>query len=193
MALYAAYRRHFSSSTRRLNLYISNVGKQPIIYSPAVTFNHTPESFRVTGPLGTTSIPLDPYIQLTFPEPNTLWVRVENSQIRKQRQMWGTTRTLIQNAIEGMTNGFSVPLYLVGVGYRAALETDPRGQGAGERLNLKLGHSHSILVPIPPHIKASVPTPTKIVLGCTDKQLLGQFAASIREHRKPEPYKGKVR
>lgn len=188
-------RRCFSSSAQRSNLFISNVGKQPVVYTPAVTFKQTPTEFIVTGPLGTTSVALDPFVQLSFPEPNTLWVRVEDSQIRKQRQMWGTTRTLIQNAIEGMTNGFSVPLYLVGVGYRAALETDPRGQsdgGTGERLNLKLGQSHSVLIPIPPHIKASVPTPTKIVLECTDKQRLGQFAASIREHRKPEPYKGKV-
>ncbi|KAK1229871.1 54S ribosomal protein L6 mitochondrial [Marasmius sp. AFHP31] len=93
-----------------------------------------------------------------------------------------------------MTEGFTVPLYLVGVGYRAALEEDPRGTsdgGNGKRLHMKLGYSHSIFVPIPPHIKAEVPTPTKIVVSCTDKHLLGLFAAKIRGYRKPEPYKGK--
>ena len=95
-----------------------------------------------------------------------------------------------------MTEGFNVPLYLVGVGYRAALEDDPRGTengGGGKRLNMKLGFSHSVFVPIPPHIKAEVPTATKIILSCTDKHQLGLFAAKVRKWRPPEPYKGKVR
>lgn len=94
-----------------------------------------------------------------------------------------------------MTEGFSVNLYLVGVGYRAAMEDDPRGTeegGNGKRLNMKLGFSHSVFQPIPQGITADVPTPTKISLFCTDKQRLGQFAAEIRQWRKPEPYKGKV-
>ena len=109
--------------------------------------------------------------------------------------MWGLTRALIDNAVVGMTEGFSVNLYLVGVGYRAAMEDDPRGTeegGNGRRLNMKLGFSHSVFQPIPAGITAEVPTPTKISLFCTDKQRLGQFAAEIRQWRKPEPYKGKV-
>jgi large subunit ribosomal protein L6 len=120
---------------------------------------------------------------------------VENAEVKKQRSMWGLTRTLINNAIIGITEGFTVPLYLVGVGYRAALEDDPRGKadgGNGQRLNMKLGFSHSVFVPIPTHIKAEVPAPTKIVLSCTDKHLLGLFAAKVRRWRRPEPYKGKV-
>lgn len=95
-----------------------------------------------------------------------------------------------------MTEGFSVPLYLVGVGYRAILEPDPRGlqQGfSGQRFNMKLGYSHSVLIPIPSHIKAEVVLPTKIMLFCTDKHLLGLFAAKVRSWRRPEAYKGKVR
>lgn len=133
---------------------------------------------------------------LKFDEPETLEISVENSKIKNQRQMWGTTRTLINNAIIGMTEGFSVPLYLVGVGFRAALEQDPRGTefgGGGTRLNLKVGYSHTVFVPVPPHIKAEVPTATKIQLFCTDKQKLGLFAAEVRGWRRPEPYKGKVR
>lgn len=110
--------------------------------------------------------------------------------------MWGTTRTLIHNAIIGMTEGFNVPIFLVGVGYRATLEDDPRGTtegNSGKRLNMKLGYSHSVLVPIPTYIKAEVPLPTKILLSCTDKHLLGLFAAKVRKWRPPEPYKGKVR
>jgi len=133
-------------------------------------------------------------MQLAFTDPNTVALAVENAEVKKQRSMWGLTRTLIHNAIVGMTEGFTVPLYLVGVGYRAALEADPRGTefgGSGQRLNMKLGFSHSVFVPIPPHIKAEVPTATKIVLSCTDKHQLGLFAAKVRKWRPPEPYKGK--
>ncbi|KAG6899223.1 hypothetical protein C0993_012137 [Termitomyces sp. T159_Od127] len=133
-------------------------------------------------------------MKITFPETGMVAISVEDAEIKVQRQMWGTTRTLIFNAITGMTEGFTVPLYLVGVGFRVALEEDPRGTsdgGNGKRFNMKLGYSHSVYVPIPTHIKAEVPTPTKIVLSCTDKHLLGLFAAKVRGYRKPEPYKGK--
>jgi len=154
----------------------------------------TSTKLHVTGPLGTTTVPLESYMQLAFTDPNTVALAVENAEVKKQRSMWGLTRTLIHNAIVGMTEGFTVPLYLVGVGYRAALEEDPRGTefgGSGQRLNMKLGFSHPVFVPIPPHIKAEVPTATKIVLSCTDKHQLGLFAAQVRKWRPPEPYKGK--
>lgn len=128
--------------------------------------------------------------------PNTLKLTVEAGSEKLQRQMWGTTRTLISNAVTGMTEGFSVPLFLVGVSYRAALESDPRGiadGGNGKRLQMHVGRSHPVFVPIPSYIHAEVPSPTKIVLSCTDKHLLGLFAAKIRGYRIPEPYKGKVR
>lgn len=134
-------------------------------------------------------------MQLSFPQPNIMSLTVQDGSVKHQRAMWGTTRSLIHNAITGMTNGFSKPLYLVGVGYRAALEDDPRGTlagGNGKRLNLKLGHSHNIFVPIPAHITAEVPSATKIVLSSTDNVALGHFAAKIRRLRPPEPYKGKV-
>jgi large subunit ribosomal protein L6 len=133
-------------------------------------------------------------MKIDFPVEDIMKLTVENSTKKLQRQMWGTTRTLISNAIIGMTEGFTVPLYLVGVGYRVALEDDPRGQtdgGNGQRLNLKVGFSHDVIVPIPSHITVEVPSPTKIVLFCKDKHLLGLFAAKIRGFRKPEPYKGK--
>jgi large subunit ribosomal protein L6 len=133
---------------------------------------------------------------LSFPEPKILSLAIEDSNIKRQRSMWGTTRTLISNAIQGVSEGFTVPLYLVGVGFRAALEDDPRGTadgGSGKRLSMKLGYSHNVNVPIPKDIQAEVPAPTKIVLKCTDKQRIGQFAADVRKWRKPEPYKGKVR
>ncbi|TFY81641.1 hypothetical protein EWM64_g2368 [Hericium alpestre] len=151
-------------------------------------------SIGVQGPLGSTSVPLEPYMTVAYPSTGVLALSVQNAEEKKQRSMWGLTRTLINNAIVGMTEGFTVPLYLVGVGYRAALEEDPRGKeggGSGMRLNMKLGFSHSVLVPVPEHIKAEVPSATKIVLSCTDKHKLGLFAAKVRRWRRPEPYKGK--
>lgn len=187
--------RFFSSSACRQG-HISHIGRAPVAVPPAIVLTPSPSEVTVKGPLGTTSVPLKPYVQLSFPKPNTLSVTVEDAKVKEQRQMWGTTRTLIHNAIVGMTEGYTTPLYLVGVGYRAALEDDPRGTtegNSGKRLNMKLGFSHSVLVPIPAYIKAEVPLPTKIILSCTDKHLLGLFAAKVREWRKPEPYKGKVR
>jgi len=186
--------RHSFSSSAIAQRHTSNIGKTPINFQPSLAFTNTPTSLSVTGPLGTTSVPLEPYMSIVFPAPGTLALSVENAEIKKQRSMWGLTRSLIQNAVTGMTEGFTVPLYLVGVGYRAALEADPRGKiegSSGMRLNMKLGFSHPIVVPVPEHVKAEVPYPTKIVLSCTDKHQLGLFAAKVRKWRPPEPYKGK--
>ncbi|KAG6830026.1 hypothetical protein H0H92_002554 [Tricholoma furcatifolium] len=185
--------RCFSSSARVL-AHVSHIGREPIRVPENVTLTPTPTALSIKGPLGSTSVPLQPYMKLAFPEPNMMSVSVEDAEVKVQRQMWGTTRTLISNAITGITEGFTVPLYLVGVGYRAMLEDDPRGStegGNGKRLNMKLGYSHLVYVPIPAHIKAEVPSPTKIVISCTDKHQLGLFAAKVRSYRKPEPYKGK--
>ncbi|KAI8978696.1 ribosomal protein L6 [Trametes punicea] len=186
--------RSFHSSAAACAGLISNIGKKPIIYPPTVSLEPTPTAVYVKGPLGETSVPLMPFMRISQAAPNTLSVAVENAKERKQRAMWGLTRTLIHNAIIGMTEGFTTPVYLVGVGYRAALEPDPRGKGegrSGQRLNMKLGFSHSVFVSVPDHIKIEVPQPTKIVLSCTDKHKLGLFAAQIRRLRPPEPYKGK--
>ncbi|KAF9534468.1 ribosomal protein L6, alpha-beta domain-containing protein [Crepidotus variabilis] len=185
--------RSFSSSASTCKDY-SIIGREPIKIPESVTIKPTPTAVSISGPLGATSVPLKAYMRLDFLMPNTMKLTVERGSEKLQRQMWGTTRTLISNAIIGMTEGFTVPLFLVGVGYRVALEDDPRGTtdgGNGRRLHMRLGYSHSVFVPVPAHIKAEVPSPTKIVLSCTDKHQLGLFAAKIREFRKPEPYKGK--
>ncbi|KAG6816803.1 hypothetical protein H0H87_002772 [Tephrocybe sp. NHM501043] len=185
--------RCFSSSARVLK-HVSHIGREPIRVPENVTLTPTPTALSITGPLGTTAVPLQPYMKIEFPETSMVAITVEDAEVKAQRQMWGTTRTLIFNAITGMTEGFTVPLYLVGVGYRVALEEDPRGPGDGgngKRLNMKLGYSHSVFLPIPVHIKAEVPSATKIIISCTDKHQLGLFAAKVRSYRKPEPYKGK--
>ncbi|KAJ7780642.1 ribosomal protein L6, alpha-beta domain-containing protein [Mycena maculata] len=178
----------------RAQLHLSHIGSRPIPIPDSIKFVTTPTSISVEGPLGKTTLPIFPFVKIDFVEPKMVQVSVEDAEIQQQRRMWGTTRTLISNAVTGMSEGFTVPLYLVGVGYRVAMEEDPRGTadgGNGRRLNMKLGYSHSVFVPIPPHIKAEVPLPTKITLFCTDKHQLGLFAAKVQSYRKPEPYKGK--
>lgn len=183
------------SSTSQLCKNYSIIGREPIAFPSSVTITPSSTAVTIEGPLGKTSVPLQDYMTVDSSVPNTLKLTVEAGSQKRQRQMWGTTRTLIANAITGMTEGFSVPLFLVGVSYRAALEDDPRGTtdgGNGKRLMMRVGHSHPVYVPIPSYIRAEVPSATKIVLFCTDKHLLGLFAAKIRGYRKPEPYKGKV-
>ena len=223
---FTIYARTFSTSLNAHAGHPCYIGRSPVPYPPSVTVVPTPTALQINGPLGKTSVPLEPYMTISIKSPPashaavqadnkgktkdtglvpSVSISVAEPQARKQRSMWGLTRTLIANAITGMTEGFTIPLHLVGVGYRAALEPDPRpaaiitkegggasGQGPPMRLNMKLGYSHSVFVPIPPYIKAEVPIPTRIMLSCNDKQKLGLFAAKVRNWRKPEPYKGKV-
>lgn len=153
--------------------------------------------------------------------PRELTLFVESPDDKQQRQLWGTTRTLIANAVQGQGEGYMVPLYLIGVGYRAALEEDqlslaamqsaskasPASSIASEnpaivetvsydqyprrRLALRLGYSHVIYLMIPQDIRVTVPSPTIIQLWGRDKQKVAQFAANIRSLREPEVYKGK--
>lgn len=175
---------------------VSNIGKKPITLPPSVALSPSPKGVAVTGPLGTTTVPYPDFVKLDFSDSQSLAVSVAEPSLKLQRSIWGRTRTLISNAIQGMTEGFSTPVYLVGVGYRVAMEADPLGKRpgwTGERLNMKVGFSHPVFIPVPDHVQVQVVTATKIMVSCTDKQALGLFAASIRKWRPPEPYKGKVR
>jgi large subunit ribosomal protein L6 len=188
--------RCFSTTSRASAALVSNIGKKPITLPPSIALAPSPTGVAVTGPLGTTTVPYPEFVKLDLQDEKLLAVSVEDASVKRQRMIWGRTRTLISNAIVGMTEGFQTPVYLVGVGYRVALEADPLGKRpgwTGQRLNMKIGFSHSVYVPVPDHIKLEVVSPTKILLNCTDKQAIGQFAAEIRRWRPPEPYKGKVR
>ncbi|MGN1133752.1 MAG: 50S ribosomal protein L6 [Oscillospiraceae bacterium] len=105
------------------------------------------------------------------------------SEDKFHKSLHGLTRTLIANMVEGVTNGFSKSLEIVGVGYRAAKQ--------GNNLVMNLGYSHQVIVPEIEGIKIDVPQPNQIVVSGIDKQAVGQFACEIREKRPPEPYKGK--
>ncbi|KAJ9054263.1 54S ribosomal protein L6 mitochondrial [Entomophthora muscae] len=148
-------------------------------------------TLHVKGPLGEQKVGIHPFVrleilkELTEAGNHVMEVSVQDNRVKTQKAMWGTTRALINNAITGVTDGFTLPLKLVGVGYRANLEDHDT------KIGLKLGYSHPIAVPIPEGIKVVIPQPTRILLSSNDKQLLGQFAAVIRAWRKPEPYNQK--
>ncbi|EUC54553.1 50s ribosomal protein L6, putative [Rhizoctonia solani AG-3 Rhs1AP] len=187
------HRRHLHPALTRA----SHIGSSPIPIPPDLSLLLTNDStVRISGPRGETSVPLPGFVNLSALPTQVLEISVENAGIKEQRAAWGLTRALVANAITGISRGFTVELNLVGVGYRVVLEKDPAAEGEGERLSLKaskilLGFAHPIHVPIPPGITAQVPHSTRIVLGSNNKHQLGQFAAEIREFRKPEPYKGK--
>ncbi|KAH7322104.1 ribosomal protein L6, alpha-beta domain-containing protein [Rhizoctonia solani] len=198
----------------------SHVGSSPIPIPADLSLSLTDDpAIHISGPRGQTSVPLPGFVKLSLspyvpstnssaspyrtsssglakpnpppsvPPKQLLEVSVENAEVKEQRAAWGLTRALVANAITGISRGFTVELNLVGVGYRVTLEKDPSTEG--DRLSFKLGYAHWIYMPIPPGITAQVPHSTRIVLGSNDKHQLGQFAADIREFRKPEPYKGK--
>ncbi|KAG9019280.1 hypothetical protein FRB90_004549 [Tulasnella sp. 427] len=187
----------------------SNIGKKAIPYPSTITFTQNPLpngdiDLQVSGPKGTANVIVENFFNLKWenaaasseaatPAPiSSLSLTVQDPSKKVQRSRWGLRRTLISNAVQGLTEGFVVPLKLVGVGYRAQLEDDPtRLAEKGKRLNMKLGFAHPVFVSIPDDIQAETPMPTRIVLRGKDKQRLGQFAAQIRSWRKPEPYKGK--
>jgi len=177
---------------------MSYIGRAPIALPLQVKVAKESTALQIEGPLGKTTIPTQPYVSLTqFDEEGKQFVAVavEDDTVQNQREMWGTTRTLLSNAIEGVSVGFQQPVHLVGVGYRAVVEPNPRpAPGMSEqRLNLKLGFASqsSAFLPIPIGIDAKVPIPTRIELSGISKAAIGQFAANIRTLRKPEPYKGK--
>ena len=104
-------------------------------------------------------------------------------ETKRARSQWGTSRTLVNNMVTGVTKGFERKLEITGVGYRAAVQ--------GKNLQLQLGYSHDVVYPIPEGITIVTPKPTEIVITGIDKQKVGQVAAEIRGYRPPEPYKGK--
>lgn len=189
----------------------SRIGRTPINIPPEVSLrfydlprgnsrSRNPDTattaLEVTGPLGQLTVPLPPYLKTEHDElTKKINVEVNDASETHQRAMWGTMRSLIQNSVAGVSEGHLCILRLVGVGYRATIEdtaiTKTPAYPGQKFVNLKLGYAHPVEMPVPKGIKASVPQPTRILLEGCDKQVIKQFAAEIREWRKPEPYKGK--
>ncbi len=160
---------------------MSRVGKNPIALPSGVEVTIDDERITVKGPLGIIWEKANRLIKV-INENGTLKFEPADESAEAQA-MWGTMRALVANMVKGVTDGFERTLQLIGVGYKAQVQ--------GESLNLSLGFSHPIIYPLPEGIKVRLKSPTEIILGGMDKQLLGETAAKIRGFRPPEPYKGK--
>ncbi|MBL8498287.1 50S ribosomal protein L6 [Nitrosomonas sp. JL21] len=161
---------------------MSRVSNNPIAIPNNVEVSLSSIEISIKGPLGILKHVLRPDITIEKHEDNTL--KVNLSKFSQQgNAMAGTTRALIANMIHGVSVGFEKKLILVGVGYRAQVNSN--------KLNLALGFSHPVDHLIPEGIAIETPTQTEIMIKGIDKQKVGQIAAEIRAYRKPEPYKGK--
>ncbi|GIT00459.1 MAG: 50S ribosomal protein L6 [Acidimicrobiales bacterium] len=161
---------------------MSRIGKAPITVPSGVEVQIQGRQVAVKGPKGELDIevPVDITVRQDGEE-----ILVERSDDeRRNRALHGLTRSLVNNMVLGVSEGFSKELQIVGVGYRAAA----KGSNA---LELQLGFSHPVNVEAPAGITFDVPEPTRIIVSGIDKQVVGQVAADIRSYRKPEPYKGK--
>ena len=160
---------------------MSRTGKKPIAVPAGVTASIEGGQLSVKGPKGTLALQLRDEISYTI-EDGSILVKPANDT-KAARAFWGMQRTLIQNLVTGVTEGFSKKLLITGVGYRA--------NSQGKTLKLQLGYSHDVDFEIPEGIEIKTPDNTTVEISGIDKQKVGQVAAEIRRWRKPEPYKGK--
>ncbi|WP_395376913.1 50S ribosomal protein L6 [Marinicella sp. W31] len=158
---------------------MSRIANKPIEIASNITVTINGNEVKVKGPKGESSMQLHETVGITQ-EDNALQFKASNDGAVP---MSGTMRSLVANMVEGVTNGFSKKLQLVGVGYRAAVK--------GKDLDLTLGFSHPVVYKGKDGISFETPSQTEIIVSGIDKQLVGQVAAEIRAIRPPEPYKGK--
>lgn len=160
---------------------MSRVGKNPVTVPSGVTLAVEGRKVKAKGKLGELSLALGALVEARV-EGGKFWVKPVN-ETKQARMMWGTTRSLVRNMVQGVSQGYSKSLEINGVGYRAAVQ--------GKTLQLQLGFSHDVNFPIPEGITVKCDKPTSITISGADKQRVGQVAAEIRAFRRPEPYKGK--
>lgn len=160
---------------------MSRIGKLPIPFSEKVSVKIDGRLVEVTGPNGTLSFEVHPAIHVRLDGATMICTPTDPTD-HIQRALWGTMRSRLMNLVEGVTNGFSKQLEIQGVGYKMKKQ--------GEDLQLEVGYSHPVLLPIPKGLDITVEGNQLTVRGA-DKGAVGQFAAEIRKTRKPEPYKGK--
>ena len=160
---------------------MSRIGKKAVPVPSGVTANVEGQTIKVKGPKGALQLVLHDDVTAKMDKSG---IQVDpRFETKRARSQWGTSRTLINNLITGVTKGFEQKLEITGVGYRAAVQ--------GKNLQLQLGYSHDVVFAIPEGIAITTPKPTEITITGSDKQRVGQVAAEIRDFRPPEPYKGK--
>ena len=162
---------------------MSRIGKLPIAIPAGVEVTLDGQDLHVKGPKGTLSLTVAQPIQVARNDEGQLEVSRPNDE-RESRSLHGLTRTLVNNMVIGVTEGYEKKLEIVGVGYRV-ISKGP------QQLEFALGFSHPVVINAPQGIEFTVETPTRMTVKGIDKQLVGEVAANIRKLRKPEPYKGK--
>lgn len=160
---------------------MSRVGRKPISIAKGVTITNKDGAIVVKGPKGELSATVHPDITIDVNQSEVLVTR--HADDGAHRALHGLWRALIQNMVNGVTQGYARKLEIVGVGYRAEMR--------GKKLQLMLGYSHPILFGPPEGVTIEAPTQTSVLVSGIDKQLVGLVAAKIRSFRPPEPYKGK--
>ena len=160
---------------------MSRIGSSPITVPDGVQISVDNAVLVAKGSKGELSVPVSSGVDVAVVE-NVITVSPKGKD-KQSRSLWGTTRANINNAVLGVSAGFTRKLEINGVGYRAAMQ--------GNKLQLNLGYSHPVEMDIPTGIDVKVDSNTKIEITGADKQLLGQFAAEVRAKRPPEPFKGK--
>jgi large subunit ribosomal protein L6 len=160
---------------------MSRIGKVPVAIPNGVSAEIADGILAVKGPKGTLTLSLREEISYTVDD-GKIVVKPANAT-KQARAFWGMQRTLVQNLVTGVTDGYTKVLEITGVGYRANAQ--------GRNLKLQLGYSHDVDFPVPEGIEVKTPDNTTIEISGIDKQKVGQVAAEIRRWRKPEPYKGK--
>ncbi|EZP53101.1 MULTISPECIES: 50S ribosomal protein L6 [Sphingomonas] len=160
---------------------MSRIGKKSVPVPANVTPTISNGVISMKGPKGTLTMPMRDEISYTL-EDGGISVQPANDT-KRARAFWGMQRTMVQNLVTGVTDGFTKKLLITGVGYRAAAQ--------GRTLKLQLGYSHDVNIDVPEGIEVKTPDATTVEISGSDKQKVGQLAAEIRQWRKPEPYKGK--
>jgi large subunit ribosomal protein L6 len=160
---------------------MSRIGKKPVAIPSGVTADIKDGTLSVKGPKGTLTLAMRDEISYTLDDGSIL-VKPANDT-KAARAFWGMQRTLVDNLVTGVTQGYTKILDITGVGYRATAQ--------GKNLRLQLGYSHDVNFAVPEGIEIKTPDNTTVEISGIDKQKVGQVAAEIRRWRKPEPYKGK--
>lgn len=160
---------------------MSRIAKAPVAIPAGVEVTLNGQEVTIKGGKGALSVVVNEAVEVVREEQELRAVPREG--VANAVAQAGTARSLLNNMVQGVTEGFERKLTLVGVGYRA--------QAQGKKLNLSLGFSHPVEFEVPEGITVETPTQTEVVVKGADKQLVGQVAANIRAYRKPEPYKGK--
>jgi len=161
---------------------MSRIGRAPITIPPGVDVKITEDNFvTVKGPKGTLEQAISPEIKINVEGSEITLTRPTDTP--RHRSLHGLSRTLLNNMLVGVTDGFKKELDINGVGYRAAKE--------GKKLVMNLGYSHQVIIEEIDGITVDVPATNKIIINGINKQIVGQFAADVRKKRPPEPYMGK--